>query len=262
LIFKKPNAPDASSNESSDVSQNESQYASQDASQDVSKDVSQDVSQDVSKAQSSDENQRKLVEDTLKYFDSIYPEPKCGLTFQDPYELLVATILSAQCTDARVNQITPHLFKAFPNVESLAGASIEAILDLIKSCGLYRAKAKNLKLTAQKIVTEFKGKVPGKLEDLITLPGVGRKTANVVLGDAFGIPALTVDTHLGRLSRRLGFSRRDDANAVEADLMKIIPQPLWTRFSHQAINHGRQICRARKPACIDCKLNLCPSRVI
>jgi endonuclease-3 len=172
----------------------------------------------------------------------------------------VATILSAQCTDKRVNLITPDLFSAFPDPRALSEAPVSDIEELVKTCGLYRAKAMNLSRMARRLMEAYGGKVPAVLEDLVTLPGVGRKTANVVLGDAFGIPGITVDTHLGRVSRRLGLTEAEYPVQAEADLMEIIPRELWTRFSHQMINHGRAICASRRPDCGECGLTGCPSR--
>lgn len=214
--------------------------------------------QDASKPPAGD--QAAWAAEILEYFDRRYPDPKCGLVFREPFELLAATILSAQCTDKRVNQVTPGLMAAFPDAASMSKAPVEAIEELVKTCGLYRAKAKNLRSMAKTLVERFDGRVPADLESLTSLPGVGRKTANVVLGDAFGIPGLTVDTHLGRVSRRLGLSAKADAAGVERDLMELVPKALWTRFSHQGINHGRDLCRARKPLCPECELVRCPAR--
>jgi endonuclease-3 len=200
------------------------------------------------------------IAEVIAFFDRVYPEPRCGLDFWDPFQLLVATILSAQCTDKRVNLVTPKLFAAFPTPKAMAEADLGAIEELVKTCGLYRAKAANISKMSKILMERFGGQVPATIEELVTLPGVGRKTANVVLGDAFGIPGLTVDTHLGRVSRRLGLSRSDNAERVERDLMILVPQQLWTRFSHQAINHGRSLCLARKPLCGACGLTDCPSR--
>jgi endonuclease-3 len=208
------------------------------------------------------DNPKKAVpiELVISYFDQVYPDPRCGLDFQDPFQLLVATILSAQCTDKRVNLITPMLFATFPDSEAMAEADLTQIEELVKTCGLYRAKAAHISKMAKILVESFKGQVPKTLEELITLPGVGRKTANVVLGNAFGIPGLTVDTHLGRVSRRLGLSSHHEAHLVEQDLMKLVPKNLWTRFSHQAISHGRSLCLARKPICSSCGLQTCSAR--
>ena len=189
-----------------------------------------------------------------------YPDARCELDFNSPLELLVATVLSAQCTDKRVNAVTPVLFKRFPTVTKLAGAKISEIEKIIYSTGFYRSKAKNIKELANKILKDFNGEVPKTLAQLVTLPGVGRKTANVVLGNAFGIPGLTVDTHFGRLSRRFGWSQETDPVKVENDVAKLIPEKEWTLLSHKLIWHGRRICHSRKPECGICPLEkLCPS---
>ena len=189
-----------------------------------------------------------------------YPDARCELDFNSPLELLIATVLSAQCTDKRVNAVTPVLFKRFPTVTKLAGAKISEIEKIIYSTGFYRSKAKNIKELANKILKDFNGEVPKTLAQLVTLPGVGRKTANVVLGNAFGIPGLTVDTHFGRLSRRFGWSQETDPVKVENDVAKLIPEKEWTLLSHKLIWHGRRICHSRKPECGICPLaKLCPS---
>lgn len=189
-----------------------------------------------------------------------YPDARCELDFNSPLELLVATVLSAQCTDKRVNSVTPILFKTFPTLEMLAGAKLSKVEEIIYSTGFYRSKAKNIKELANKILKEFNGEVPNTLAQLVTLPGVGRKTANVVLGNAFGIPGLTVDTHFGRLSRRFGWSTATDPVKVENDVAELIPEKEWTLLSHKLIWHGRRICHSRKPECGICPLaKLCPS---
>jgi len=189
-----------------------------------------------------------------------YPDARCELDFNSPLELLVATVLSAQCTDKRVNSVTPILFKTFPTLEMLAGAKLSKVEEIIYSTGFYRSKAKNIKELANKILKEFNGEVPNTLAQLVTLPGVGRKTANVVLGNAFGVPGLTVDTHFGRLSRRFGWSEATDPVKVENDVAKLIPEKEWTLLSHKLIWHGRRICHSRKPECGICPLaKLCPS---
>ena len=189
-----------------------------------------------------------------------YPDARCELDFNSPLELLVATVLSAQCTDKRVNTVTPVLFNRFPTVTKLAGAKISEIEKIIYSTGFYRSKAKNIKGLAKKILKDFNGEVPKTLAQLVTLPGVGRKTANVVLGNAFGIPGLTVDTHFGRLSRRFEWSQETDPVKVENDVAKLIPEKEWTLLSHKLIWHGRRICHSRKPECGICPLaKLCPS---
>ena len=189
-----------------------------------------------------------------------YPDAKCELDFNSPLELLVATVLSAQCTDVRVNAVTPVLFNRFPTLETLAAAKVSEVEEIIYSTGFFRSKAKNIKELANKILNDFGGEVPNDLAKLITLPGVGRKTANVVLGNAFGIPGLTVDTHFGRLSRRFGWSTATDPVKVENDVAKLIPEKEWTLLSHKLIWHGRSICHSRKPECGICPLaKLCPS---
>jgi len=189
-----------------------------------------------------------------------YPNVRCELNYKTAYQLLVATVLSAQCTDKRVNQTTPALFKKYPNPVKMAQADIKDIQRLVKSTGFYRAKAKNIKTLSSKIITDFDGKVPNKLESLITLPGVGRKTANVVLGHAFGIPGITVDTHFGRLSRRFGWSKSLDPVKVEFEVGKLISEKEWTNLSQRLIWHGRRVCHSRKPACGSCSIaKYCPS---
>jgi endonuclease-3 len=189
-----------------------------------------------------------------------YPDARCELDFNSPLELLIATVLSAQCTDVRVNAVTPVLFKRFPTLETLAAAKLSEIEEIIYPTGFFRSKAKNIKELANKILNDFGGEVPNDLAQLVTLPGVGRKTANVVLGNAFGIPGLTVDTHFGRLSRRFGWSTATDPVKVENDVAKLIPEKEWTLLSHKLIWHGRRICHSRKPECGICPLaKLCPS---
>jgi endonuclease-3 len=189
-----------------------------------------------------------------------YPNVRCELDYNSAFQLLVATVLSAQCTDKRVNQTTPALFKKYPNPKKMAKADLKDIQRLVKSTGFFRAKAKSIKGLSNKIMEEFDGDVPSNLEDLITLPGVGRKTANVVLGHAFGIPGITVDTHFGRLSRRFGWSKQNDPVKVEFDVGELIPEKEWTNLSQRMIWHGRRVCHSRKPACGACPLaKLCPS---
>ena len=189
-----------------------------------------------------------------------YPNVRCELDYKNPYQLLVATVLSAQCTDKRVNQTTPPLFKKYNSIKKMAAADLKDLQRLVKSTGFYRAKAKNIKLLSHKILTDFNGKVPSNIEDLVTLPGVGRKTANVVLGHGFNIPGITVDTHFGRLSRRLGWSDKKDPVKVEFEVGKLIPEKEWTNLSQRLIWHGRRVCHSRKPACGACVLaKLCPA---
>ena len=194
------------------------------------------------------------VKAILQELARLYPETGTALNYADPLQLTVATILSAQCTDQRVNLVTPALFARFPTAADFATAPVDEIEELIKSTGFFRNKAKNIKQCCDMIVKEYGGKVPRTLEELIRLPGVGRKTANVILGDAFGLPGITVDTHVGRLARRLGLTVHTDPVKVEQDLMTAIPRSEWTSFSHRLIFHGRQVCTARKPRCEQCTL--------
>jgi endonuclease III len=194
----------------------------------------------------------------------LYPDARCSLNFTNPLELLIATQLSAQCTDERVNIVTADLFKKYRSVEDYATVSQEELEQDIRSTGFYRNKAKNIRAAAQRIITNYGGEVPRTMEDLLTLPGVARKTANVVLGNAFGIvEGFVVDTHIGRLARRFGWTTHEDPVKVEQDLMRLIPQQDWLDLSHRLIYHGRAICLARKPLCEKCTLaKLCPSAFI
>ena len=203
---------------------------------------------------------KERTEGIRKVLARLYPEATCALEFRDPYQLLVATVLSAQCTDQRVNLITPVLFAEAPDVASLARLPQRRLEAIIHSAGFFRNKAKNLKAAAAAIVREHGGVVPGSMDELVGLAGVGRKTANVILGNAFGVPGLPVDTHVGRLSRRLGLSRETDPVKVERDLCKLLEPEHWTLLSHQLIHHGRAVCSSRKPDCEACRLApLCPS---
>ena len=176
-----------------------------------------------------------------------YPDAHCELDFQTPYQLLVATILSAQCTDVRVNMVTPQVFAAYPTAADLAAADRAELEAMIQSTGFFRAKAASLQGMAARLVEAYGGEVPGRLEDLVTLPGVGRKTANVVLGNAFGVPGITVDTHFGRLSRRFGWTDAEDPEKVEAEVGALFPKSEWTMLSHRLIWHGRRVCHSRRP---------------
>jgi len=196
----------------------------------------------------------------LKRLEHLYGDAACSLDYRSPLELLVATILSAQCTDARVNQVTPELFRRFPDVEALAVSPPGAIEEIIRPTGFFNAKARSLRGMAKALVSEHGGEVPGTMEALHALPGVGRKTANVVLGNVWGTPdGVVVDTHVGRVSRRLGWTRETDAVKAERDLNRIIPKARWTWISHALILHGRRICAARRPQCERCTLaDICP----
>jgi endonuclease-3 len=191
----------------------------------------------------------------------LYPDATCSLNFETPVQLMVATILSAQCTDERVNKVTPALFAKFPDAKALATAEVAEIERLIYSTGFYRNKAKNIQGACQKIVAEFGGEVPKQMEQLLSLSGVARKTANVVLAHGYGIiEGVTVDTHVKRLSNRLGLTGNSDPIKIERDLMKLLPQPEWENFSILLIYHGRAICNARKPNCGECSIaHICPS---
>lgn len=202
------------------------------------------------------------IENTLALLKHYYPDAHCALNFTNPFELLVATILSAQCTDDRVNLTTPALFKKYPTPSKMAKAPVEDLEQLVKSCGFYKNKAKNLKACAQRLVELHAGTVPASLEALVQLAGVGRKTANVVLGNAFDIPSgIVVDTHVTRLANRLGWVKGVDAVAIEKNLIKVVPQSEWIMLSHYLIAHGRAVCKARKPNCSHCFLEeTCPRK--
>jgi endonuclease-3 len=207
------------------------------------------------------EDVRRHAAVVLERLNATYPDAKCSLDFSNPFQLLIATILSAQSTDARVNMVTPELFARFPTPEHFAIAPIEEIEAMIRSTGFYHNKAKSIQGASRMIVEEFGGNVPSTMPELLRLPGVARKTANVVLGNAFGIvEGVVVDTHVGRISRRLGFTANEDPVKVEADLMALLPQASWLDFVHQVIWHGRAVCVAKKPLCMTCGLAPeCPS---
>ncbi|HVU75100.1 MAG TPA: endonuclease III [Mycobacteriales bacterium] len=190
----------------------------------------------------------------------LHPDAKCALDWSTPLELTVATILSAQCTDVRVNLTTPALFRRYPDAAAYAGADRGELEELIRPTGFYRNKATSILGLGAALVERYGGEVPGRLKDLVTLPGVGRKTANVVLGNAFGVPGLTVDTHFGRLVRRFGWTEQEDPVKVEAEVATLLPRKEWLHFSDRVIFHGRRICHARRPACGACAIaKLCPS---
>ena len=206
-------------------------------------------------------NKRERAAELLKRLPAIYPDAHCELVHSNPLELLVATILSAQCTDKRVNMVTPALFRRCPTAADYAAISQEEMEELIRSTGFYRNKAKNIRAMAAALLERHNGKVPSTLESLAALPGVGRKTANVVLGNAFSKnEGIVVDTHVSRLSQRLGLTKFNDPIRIEQDLIKLFPRSFWADFSHCLIFHGRRRCPARKPDCIHCELNdICPS---
>ncbi len=191
---------------------------------------------------------KKIIEE----LERLYPSAGCSLTYRNPLQLLIATQLAAQCTDARVNIVTKTLFQKYRTVQDFAESDVIELEEDIRSTGFYRNKARNIIACCRKIITEYHGEVPNTMEKLLTLPGVGRKTANVLLGDVFGVPGVVVDTHAKRLSNRLGLTRQQDPVKIEYDLMKIIPQEKWSVFSHQLVFHGRAVCTARKPDCEAC----------
>ena len=204
---------------------------------------------------------RERVVQLIDAFPQVYPGARCELDFRNPLELLVATILSAQCTDKRVNMVTPALFKKYPTAKDYASAPQAGLEKAIKSTGFFRNKAKSIRAAMRTIAEEHNGKVPNTMEELCALPGVGRKTANVVLSNAFGKnEGIVVDTHVARLSQRLGLTKQKDADKIERDLMKLVPREHWTDWSHWLIWHGRRRCFARKPDCNQCEVfRLCPS---
>jgi endonuclease III len=188
-----------------------------------------------------------------------YPDAHCALVYRNPLELLVATILSAQCTDSRVNRLTPALFARYPDAAAFAGADRKELERLIKPTGFFRNKARNILLCCKQLVERHGGQVPRTMKELVQLTGIGRKTANVILGNAFATPGIPVDTHVGRLSRRLGLTEHTNPVKVERDLMGLVPKKHWSLFAHRMIFHGRQVCRARRPRCEACPLaGLCP----
>jgi endonuclease-3 len=197
---------------------------------------------------------KKRAQRIVRRLATAYADASCALTHEDPFQLLVATILSAQCTDKMVNRVTPELFAHYPDARSMAQADPAHLEQLIKPTGFYRQKAKSLIGTSRDIVERYGGRVPSSMEELLTLRGVARKTANVVLGNAFGIPGLTVDTHMKRIHRRLGLTRHEDPVKIERDLMELVPEAQWTLYSHQVIHHGRVCCDSRKPQCEACPL--------
>jgi endonuclease-3 len=208
-------------------------------------------------------DRRSLARSLGKKLRELYPTAHCALNFRDPFELLVATILSAQCTDVRVNLVTPELFRQFPDARALAAAPLETVMELIHSTGFFRAKATNLIGMAQGLVADHGGEVPRDLEALVRLPGVGRKTANVVLGNAFGIASgVVVDTHVKRLAYRMGLTDEASPEAVERDLEVLFPRTQWVDLSHRLIAHGRSVCTALRPKCTVCEIRrICPQRL-
>jgi endonuclease-3 len=202
---------------------------------------------------------KKRAERIVQLLAKLYPDANCALHHDNPLQLLIATILSAQCTDVRVNMVTPALFARYPNVCAFAEAEPRELETAIQSTGFFRNKARNIIACCRQIQEKHGGEVPDTMEELVQLPGVGRKTANVILGNAFDVPGITVDTHVLRLSHRMGLTKRREPHKVEQDLMPLIPKKEWTMFSHRMIFHGRQVCFARKPNCPECILReVCP----
>jgi endonuclease III len=198
---------------------------------------------------------RHKIEMILTLLDTHYPDAECSLNFRNPLELLVATVLSAQCTDERVNQVTRDLFKKYPTARSYAQAPLEELENDIRSTGFYHNKAKSIRGSCQILDERFGGSIPDDLDALVQLPGIGRKTANVILGNVYQVPGIVVDTHVGRVAQRLGLTSQKDPDKIEQDLMALIPRERWIKFSHQLIQHGRRLCQARKP-----KTGVCPLR--
>jgi endonuclease-3 len=205
------------------------------------------------------QEKRSRAKRIIAELEQMYPDVKCQLDHGDPYQLLVATILSAQCTDKRVNMVTPQVFRHFPDVRSMAEADRGKLIDDIRSTGFFNNKSKNLIACCRELLERFDGKIPDNVGDLTRLPGVGRKTANVILNHIHQIPAIVVDTHVARISRHLGFTESRDAVKIEFELQEILPEEAWIAWNHQLINHGRKICIARRPRCDQCRLRpLCP----
>lgn len=197
---------------------------------------------------------KERVRNIIGQFEKLYPEAGCSLEYRDPLQLMIATQLAAQCTDARVNLVTKELFQKYRTVEDFANAKQEELEQDIKSTGFYHNKARNIIAACKMLISDFSGIVPSNMEDLLKLPGVGRKTANLLLNDCFGVPGIVVDTHAKRLSNRIGLTVNEDPEKIEYDLMKVIPKESWGRFCHQLVFHGRAVCNARKPACSDCDI--------
>ncbi len=205
------------------------------------------------------EKKKQRVLDIIKIFDKVYSDADCTLEYKSALQLLIATQLAAQCTDARVNLVTPALFERYKTVQDFADADPEELSGLIMSTGFFRNKTKNIIACCKKLISDFGSEVPQTMEELLTLPGVGRKTANLVLGDIFGIPGIVVDTHATRLANRMGFTVNKDPYKIEMDLLKIVPPEYQSHFCHQLVYHGREFCDARKPKCGECPVReLCP----
>ncbi len=208
------------------------------------------------------EKKKQRVLDIIKIFDKVYAGADCTLEYKSALQLLIATQLAAQCTDARVNLVTPALFERYKTVQDFADADPEELSSFIRSTGFFRNKTRNIIACCQKLISDFDGEVPQTMEELLTLPGVGRKTANLVLGDIFGIPGIVVDTHATRLANRMGFTVNKDPYKIEMDLLKIVPPEYQSHFCHQLVYHGREFCDARKPRCGECPIKeFCPQLI-
>ena len=194
------------------------------------------------------------VNEIIKVFGALYPSAKTSLDYEDPLQLLVSTQLSAQCTDQRVNIVAKSLYKKYDSIDSFADAELKKLEEEIKPTGFYHNKAKNIKNCCIMIIEKFEGKIPDNLEDMLKLPGVGRKTANLFLSDIYGIPGIVVDTHARRLSQRIGLTKNNNPDKIEKDLMKIVPKEKWNTFCHQLVWHGRRVCKARRPDCSNCEI--------
>jgi len=199
-------------------------------------------------------DKKRRVGEIIKVFNELYPDADCSLDYKDPLQLLISTQLAAQCTDARVNIVTRTLFEKYKDAKDFAQADIKELEQEIKSTGFFRNKARNIISCCRMLVEKYEGRVPGSMEELLKLPGVGRKTANLVLGDIFGVPGIVVDTHAKRLSNRIGLTENEDPEKIEYDLMKVVPEESWSRFCHQLVYHGRAVCSARKPQCEKCRI--------
>ncbi len=200
-------------------------------------------------------NKKERVIEILKIFDELYPEAECSLEYKDPLQLLISTQLAAQCTDARVNIVTKDLYKKYRSAEDFANAEQSELEQDIKSTGFYRNKAKNIIACCQLLVEKYDGKIPDNMEEMLQLPGVGRKTANLVLYEVYGIPGVVVDTHAKRLSNRIGLTKNHEPEKIEYDLQKIVPKERWADFCHKLVYHGREVCNARKADCENCRVN-------
>lgn len=207
-------------------------------------------------------SKKQRVCDIIEIFDKVYSDADCTLEYENGLQLLISTQLAAQCTDARVNIVAKDLYRKYPDVYAFANADELELQQDIKSTGFFRNKAKNIIACCQMLINEYDGEIPNTMKDLLRLPGVGRKTANLVLGDFFGIPGIVVDTHATRLSNRMGFTTNSDPYKIELDLQKIVPTEKWSSFCHQLVYHGREFCSARSPKCDSCPINhLCPRKI-